>query len=350
MATIQDVAAKSGVSVATVSRVLNGSPRVSPEARDRVRAAIEALGYHPNLLGRNLRRTESRMLLVVAASIENPFYAGVVQGIEAAAHREGYNALLCNTDRDLDREAIYLGMLDQRLADGAVLLSPQLDARAMERLDARHPLVQCCEYLDGAAVPHVTVDNRAAARDAVRYLAGLGHRRIGMIMARTQYAATRVRLDGYRDALDEAGIAHDPALVAYGGFDFENGRTAAVALLARPPAQRPTALFCVSDLVAAGAIRAAREAGLSVPADVSVVGFDDIEYATMGEPRLTTVAQPRPDLGRVAVEVLLRRLRAGAEGRSDGTAEPESIDLPHALRIRESTAPPRNAGPREGTP
>jgi DNA-binding LacI/PurR family transcriptional regulator len=329
-ATIQDVAAKAGVSVATVSRVMNGSPRVSADAQARVLEAIDRLDYHPNLLGRNLRRTETRMVLVVLPSIANPFYAGIVEGIEETAHREGYNVLLCNTGSDPDRERLYLGMLSQRLADGAILMAPELGVEELERLCRSHPLVQCCEYLDGASVSHVTIDNRAAARDAVRHLIALGHQRIGLIMFEPFYASQHARIKGYRDALAESGIEAVQSIFAEGDYGYETGRLAARNMLRLPEAIRPTAIFAGSDLMALGAVQAAREAGLSVPKDLAVVGFDDIDVATMGEPQLTTVAQPQHDLGRVSMEVLLRQLR----GES---TVPEDIDLPHELRIREST-------------
>ena len=331
MATIQDVAAQAGVSVATVSRVMNGSPRVSPAAQARVLDAIDRLDYHPNLLGRNLRRTETRMVLVVLPTIANPFYAGIVQGIEETAHREGYNVLLCNTASDPERERLYLNMLSQRLADGAILLAPELGVQELERLCRSHPLVQCCEYLEGAAVSHVTIDNRAAARDAVRHLVSLGHTRIGLVMFEPCYVSQFARIYGYQDGMAEAGISYQQNYFAEGDFGFESGRAGGEQLLRLPGGVRPTAIFAGSDLMAMGVVQAAREAGLSVPKGLAVVGFDDIDVATMGEPQLTTVAQPQHDLGRVSMEVLLRQLR----GES---TVPEDIDLPHELRIRDSTA------------
>ena len=330
MATIQDVAALAGVSVATVSRVLNDSPRVSPEARTRVVEAIDRLDYRPNLLGRNLRRTETRMVLVVLPTIGNPFYARIVQGVEDTAHKEGYNVLLCNTGSDPGRERLYLGMLSQRLADGAILMAPELDVGEMERLCRSHPLVQCCEYLEGAAVSHVTIDNRAAARDAVRHLVSLGHLRIGMVSCRNHFVSTRNRFEGYKDALAEAGIPFDPESVEYGDYGFESGRRAAARLLDLPGARRPTALVAISDLMALGAVRAVQEAGLSVPKDIAVVGFDNIVYASMGEPQITTIAQPQYELGRTAMEILLRQLR----GESSA---PENVSIAHELLIQGST-------------
>jgi LacI family transcriptional regulator, repressor for deo operon, udp, cdd, tsx, nupC, and nupG len=330
MATIQDVAGQAGVSVATVSRVLNASPRVSPEARARVLEAIERLDYRPNLLGRNLRRTETRMVLVLLPTIANPFYARIVHGIEETAQHAGYNVLLCNTGSDKDRERLYLGMLSQRLADAAILMAPVLGVDEMESLCRSHPLVQCCEYLEGAAVSHVTIDNRAAARDAVRHLALLGRRRIGMLSCRNRFVSTRDRLDGYKDALLEAGIPYDESLVAYGDYGFASGRRAAATLFGRPAGERPTAVFAICDLMAIGALRAAHETGLSVPGDVAVAGFDNIIYSSMTEPQITTVAQPQVELGRTAMEILLRQLR----GES---VAPENIVIAHELLVRGST-------------
>ncbi len=330
MATIQDVATQAGVSVATVSRVINESPRVSPDARARVLEAIGRLDYRPNLLGRNLRRTEARVVLVVLPSISNPFYARIVEGIEDVARVEGFNVLLCNTGDEAERERVYLGMLSQRLADGAILMAPSLRVDELELLCHAHPLVQCCEFHAGATVSHVSVDDRAAARDAVRYLLSLGHRRIALVASHGSLVSDHCRFDGYRDALAEADVPFDPELVAYGRYDFATGRACGDAFFALPPPRRPTAVFAISDLAALGVVQAARAAGLRVPEDVGVVGFDDIAFASMVDPPLTTIAQPQYDLGRTAAEILFRQLR-------DPAAPPEDRFLPHRLVIRRST-------------
>lgn len=327
-ATIQDVAKAAGVSVATVSRVINNSPSVSGNTRDTVMEAIQKLNYQPNLLGRNLRRTETRLVLVLLPSIANPFYARVVKGIEDVAHKNGYNILLCNTDAEQNRERIYLDLLKSRLADGVVFLAPELSQEELTGIGRNYPVVQCCEYKEGAMVSRVSIDNFGAAYKAVRHLTGLGHRRIAMISARNNFLSTLRRQEGYRQALMDAGLERDETLIRFGDYGFNSGLRAANQLLALK--ERPTAIFSISDIMAIGAIRAARECGLCVPDDLAVMGFDNISFASMNHPKLTTISQPKYELGCVAMELLLSQIRAEMK-------EPQEVFLENELIIREST-------------
>lgn len=328
MATIQDVAKKAGVSVATVSRVLNSSPSVSQEAKEKVMNAIKELNYHPNLLGRNLRRMETKMILALLPNISNPFYARIVKGIEDVGHKNGYNVMLCNTDSDIKRERIYLELLKNRLSDGVIFMAPEMDKDELTLIGQNYPVVQCCEYKEGASVSHVSIDNFAAAYKAVKHLTGLGHQRIAMISSDNKFLSTKQREAGYKKALEDEGIKIDEALIKYGDYGFKSGLRAAKQLLL--PDLRPTAIFAISDLMAVGVIRAVKEAGLKVPEDVAVVGFDDISFASMYDPMLTTISQPKYDLGCVAMELLLKHI-------NEKLSEPQNIILEHELIIREST-------------
>lgn len=328
MATIQDVAKKAGVSVATVSRVLNDSPAVSHEAKEKVMNAIKELNYHPNLLGRNLRRMETKMILALLPNVSNPFYARIVKGIEDVGHKNGYNVMLCNTDSDIKRERIYLELLKNKLSDGVIFMAPEMDKDELTLIGQNYPVVQCCEYKEGARVSHVSIDNFAAAYKAVKHLTGLGHRRIGMISSDKNFLSVKQREAGYKKALQDEGIEFDENLVKYGDYGFKSGLRAAKQLLSMN--LRPTAIFAISDIMAIGAIRAAKEAGLKVPEDVAVVGFDNISFASMYDPMLTTISQPKYDLGCVAMELLLKHINGKL-------SEPQNIILEHELIIREST-------------
>lgn len=326
--TIQDVAKEAGVSVATVSRVLNNSGSVAKGTRDAVLEAIRRLNYRPNLLGRNLRRTETRLVLVLLPTIANPFYSRIVKGMEDVAIKNGYNIMLCNTDSNAERERVYLELLKNKLADGVIFMAPELGKEELSALGRDFPVVQCCEYKEDARVHHVKIDNFEAAEKAANHLISLGHKRIGMISSDNKFLSTRQREQGFRAALEAAGIEYDGQLAANGDYSFKSGRRAALNLLALR--NRPTAIFAISDVMAIGVLRAAREKGLRVPEDLAVIGFDNINFSSMCNPLLTTISQPKYDLGCMAMKLLLRDIR----GELD---EPVEIVLENELIIREST-------------
>jgi len=326
--TIQDVAKMAGVSVATVSRVLNNSSAVAKSTRDAVLEAIKKLDYRPNLLGRNLRRTETRMILVLLPTIANPFYSRIVKGMEDIALKNGYNIMLCNTDSNVDRERIYLELLKNKLADGVIFMAPELDGEELSLLGRDFPAVQCCEYKEDAEVSHVTIDNFEAAGKATKHLIALGHKRIGFISCSNKFLSTKRREQGFKAAIEAAGLEYDHQLVVYGDYSFKSGRRAALNLLNLK--DRPTAIFAISDVMAIGVLRAAKEKGLKVPEDLAVVGFDNISFSSMCDPTLTTISQPKYDLGCTAMELLLGNIRAGVN-------EPVEIVLENELIIREST-------------
>ena len=331
MATVEDVAREAGLSVATVSRVLNNSSAVRPETAARVRAAIERLGYVPNVSARNLRRNESRAILLLAPNFTNPFYTHVMTGVIGEARHHGYDVLLCSTAGDADKDRQLLEMLHNRRADGAILLACTRQHRWIRRYAERYPLVVCPEYVPGEDVPHVSIDNRSAAYEAVRYLIGLGHRRIGMLSAGNDYLSTHLRVEGYCDALREAGLARfetDFGL-ASADYSFASGHACAHRILAQP--ERPTAMFCVSDILALSVISAAQERGIAVPDGLTVVGFDDVDYTTMLHPFLTTVRQPCMQLGEQSMRLLLELMQGRRPAR-------RQLTLPYRLIERESSA------------
>ena len=326
--TIQDVAKAAGGSVATVSRVINNSEAVTESTREAVMSAIKILNYQPNLLGRNLRRTETRRLLVLLPNIGNPFYARIVKGIEDVAHKNGYNVMLCNTDSDAERERMYLELLKSRLADGVIFMAPVLGKEGLTEIGKSFPVVQCCEYTEGAQVSHVSIDNHAAAYKLTKHLISAGHQRIGMISCRGAVVSIMQRENGFKKALADSGIGFREELVKYGDYSFNSGLRAANQFVSMK--DRPTAIFAISDIMAIGALRSIRENNLKVPEDMAVAGFDNINFASMCNPTLTTISQPKYDMGCISMELLLRQIRGELK-------EPKEILLEYEIIIREST-------------
>ncbi|MCG8500760.1 MAG: LacI family DNA-binding transcriptional regulator [Firmicutes bacterium] len=328
MATIQDVAKRAGVSVATVSRVLNHSLSVREDTRKKVQVAIKDLNYQPNLLGRNLRRSETKMILVLLPTISNTFYVKIVKGIEEVGLRNGYNIMLCDTDSDKQREEVYLDLLKNKLIDGAIFMATELSKEELSEIGRYFPMIQCCEYKEGAEVSYISIDNFAAAYKAVQHLIELGHQRIGMISGTNHCISTFQREAGYKKALEDAGIAFDDALILKGEYGFKSGFRAAKQFLHRD--KRPTAIFAMSDMMAIGAMKAIKERGLQIPDDMAVVGFDNIRFSTMVEPQLTTISQPQYDIGCIAMDLLLKQMKGELK-------EPQHIFVEHELIIRKST-------------
>lgn len=328
MVTIQEVAKAAEVSVATVSRVLNNSPSVNPETRERVQEVIERLNYSPNLLGRNLRRSETKMILVLLPSISNPFYSKIVRGIEDVASRNSYNVMLCNTNSDLQKEKVYIDLLRNRLADGMILMASTLDRHELSQIGAQFPVVQCCEYKEGAKVSHVSIDNVEAAYKMTKHLIDLGHKRIGLITNSNQYVSSAQREEGYKRALKENNIKLDSDLIKYGDYSFRSGMLAAKEFLVMK--EMPTAIFAISDIMAIGVIKELKNNGLRVPEDMAVAGFDNISMASMYDPSLTTVSQHQYGLGGTSMELLLKQIR-------EELKEPQDALLEYELIIREST-------------
>ncbi len=329
MATIVDVARAAGCSVATVSRVLNGKRAQEGELAHRVLDAARALDYVPNSAARNLRKSESRVILILLPNVTNPYYAHILSGIGDAAYRHGYSHFLCNTGNRREREEAVLGRLTRRQADGAILMATELGSAWLKPYAERYPIVQCSEFDPEVDIAHVSVDNYRAALEVMDHLMGLGHRKIGIISSENRYSSTAQRMEGYCDALKREGlpVSEDYIRCADAGYSFKSGFDAAVSLLSQE--ERPTALFCISDVLALGAIAGARELGLSVPGDVAVVGFDDVEHTTMFRPYLTTVGQPCYDIGYRAMEMLI--------GLLGGEEVPRELKLAHRLTVRESS-------------
>lgn len=307
-ATILDVARRAGVSTATVSRALAAPERVAEDTRSKVIAAIAATGYTPNASARNLRARSTKIVLALVPGMSNTFFTPILNAIEDTLSSAGYGMIIGDTGNSPQKEAHYTRFILAGQVDGVILFTGHLPRDGdLTPASDRVPIVLVCNEIVGDDSYSVfDVDNRDAARRATAHLIAAGHRHIGHIAGADYNVEAGERLRGYRDALEAAGIVPDDSAIWPGGFRFEDGVLAAKAFLALK--KRPTAVFAAADDGAIGFIRTVRDAGVRTPEDVSVVGFDDIDYASVIEPPLTTVRQPRADLGRLAAEDLLGRM------------------------------------------
>ena len=302
MASLRDVASRAGVSLATASRVASGVDGVRPETRARVEGAMRDLLYVPPG-----RKSATGAIGLLVPELTNPIFPALAQAMEARATEAGLATILCNTRAAAFREADYVHMLLDRRVDGMIFIACEMTHLGGEHehyarlLEEGAKLVFVNGALDGIDVPCVSVDERHAGFLATRHLIALGHRRIGFVAGPADYLPTREKAAGRIDALSREGLSPD-GLVVHGEFTLEGGRSSARALLSRP--DRPTAVICSSDVIAIGVLQVARELGLRIPSDLSIVGFDGIEAATWVEPELTTVAQPIDQIASTAVELL----------------------------------------------
>lgn len=302
---VQKIAQMAGVSVATVSRVLNNSDRVKPANRQKVLAAIEESHYQPNLLARQLRTARSSMILVLVSDISNPFCAEVVKGIEAQAEKNGYRILLCNSGADIARSRSSLQLLSGKVVEGIITMNAFDRLPELSALIGEAPWVQCAEHDDSGQIACVGIDDEDAAQSVVHYLAGGGRQRIALINHDLRYRYARLRQQGYITQLNKQQLSWQ--VIAYASeLSFSAGKTAMQQLLA--DRVQPDAVFAVSDTLAAGAMAAIHQAGLRTPQDIAVVGFDGSELAEMMSPPLTTLAQPSQAIGRRACELLLQKI------------------------------------------
>lgn len=330
--THKDVAERAGVSVATVSYVLNNGPRpVAPETRLKVEEAIAELGYYPNELARSLRLQQSSTIGLILPNIMNPVFAEIAHELESVCRREGFLLLLCNSDRQHDREEHFIQILRAKQVDG-VVITPHDDPVALIQplVQARIPVVVLEHDLPG--VHCIVMDEQQGGRIATQHLIDLGHQRIALLRRTPSSALSRERFIGYRQALVAAGIAFDPRLVLECAAGQTAGAQAMQQLLAL--AEPPTAVFTHNDVLAMGALYAIRQAGLRAPDDISVVGYDDISSAAYFSPSLTTVRSPKAELGALAGRTILDLVRH----KSD--MPPQTVTLPVELVVRASTAPP----------
>ncbi|MBN1139253.1 MAG: LacI family DNA-binding transcriptional regulator [Anaerolineae bacterium] len=333
MPTVQDVARLAGVAPITVSRVVNDSGYVSEKTRRKVQAAIAELNYVPNTVARSLRLSRTHTLALVLTDIANPFWTTVARSVEDVANQAGFSVFLCNTDESVTKQDAYLRALLEKRVDGVLLVPAQTDAGLIPWLQGQNtPVVVLDRRVSHRQVDAVRCDSEDGAVMLVNHLLDLGHRRIAVLGGPPAVSTSVDRVAGYRRAMAAAGIDVPAEWVCYGQFTQASGYEMAHDLLRLDP--RPTALLGVNNFIALGAWRAAKEAGLRVPRDLSLVAFDDFASAFVAEPFLTVVDQPAAEMGRRAAELLLARLQA------DAPPDYQELVLPVHVIVRSSTAPP----------
>lgn len=326
--TIKEVAAMAKVSVATISRVINNDPAVTPATRERVLQVIEEMDYQPNLIGRHLRRSQTKKVIVLIPSISNQFYSKIITRIETTARNYGYKIMVCMSHSDKETELEYIEMLTTKVVDGMIFLSSKLDAKEMSAIAQKYPVVQCCEYIEGSQTDIVSIDNEKAAFDAVSILLEQGHSSIAFFGAKEKYNSGILREKGYHRALQEHGIKIDEKYLFFDGYSYPSGERMAMELLSL--SKRPSAVFCVSDSIAIGCIKKLIDCGIKVPEEISVMGFDDTSIAKMYNPAISTVAQPQVEIGEMAMELLIKNMTENRKTISFNF-------LPHHLVLRETT-------------
>ncbi|HKN51397.1 MAG TPA: LacI family DNA-binding transcriptional regulator [Amycolatopsis sp.] len=328
--TLKDVATLAGVSVKTVSNVVNGYAFVKPENRRRVEEALASTGYRPNVGARNLRRGRTGFLALMVPELSIPYFGELAGLVITAARARGWNVLIEQTQGTRERERETLASLGQHLVDGALVHPEAVQALDFPDVTSGIPFVLLGEHAVDVPIDHVAIDNVAAARVAVSHLAGLGRRRIAAIGRNPARGTSEQRLAGYRLGLADADLAYADDLVAPAEkYHRAHGAAAMRALLALP--SRPDAVFCFNDLLAIGALRSVAEQGLRVPEDVAIVGFDNNEESAFSLPALTTIAPDKAALAEAAIDLVHRRITG------DRTSPPQDVQTPFSLEIREST-------------
>jgi LacI family transcriptional regulator len=331
--TITDVARQAGVSVSTVSHVVNGTRRVAPATASAVQAAIDAIGYSPNVLARSLKTASTRSVGIAVSTISNPYFSDIICSIGTECARLGMMVFLSDTEDSPARELEVVAALHQRRVDG-IILAPSADPER-RALNYLRDVCLPCVLVDRTPDPEfdqVGVNNREAMRALVDHVAALGHRRIGYVGGNPGFQTTLERIAGYRDCLQGRAISFDERFLVMGSATTNSATAATTALLALPAP--PTAIVAGNNLAMIGVMRAVRARGLRVPDDISLAGFDDFEWADCFEPRLTLVAQPCEEIGRRAASLLIERIAAPK-------GERRTIHLDASIVLRDSCGRPR---------
>jgi DNA-binding LacI/PurR family transcriptional regulator len=332
--TMQQIADRAGVSIGTVSHVINGTARVRPKLSQRVLEAIRELGFQPSALAQGLRRNRTNMLGMIIPDVTNPFFPEVVRGAEDVAFKHSYRVVLCNADNNPAKEASYLADLRSFRVAGLLIIpaaGSDLALAAVTGNPAHPPVVcldRCPEAWPGDAV---LVANELGAYNATKYLIQAGHRHLAVITGPPHLPSAAERLKGFESACAEAHLPVGPEFIQYASFDTRSGFEAAKRVLRMLP--RPTGIFACNDLMALGVLHAARDRGLRCPEDISIVGFDSLEFCEYTSPALTSVYQPGYQLGATGARILLDRIKGF-------TGEPKRVVLETELKIRSSVMPP----------
>ncbi len=322
--TIKDIAKRLDISYATVSRALNDRYGVHPKTRERIVKAARELNYRPNAIARGLVTRHTETIGLVIPDITNPFFPELARGIEDRADEEGYSVFLCNTNWEKDRELRYLSLLSEKRVDG-IILAPvtRKPSRNRAYTDKSRPLVFVSDARRGMGTGYVTIDNHRGGYLAASHLTATGYKKIGFFGAAEDELTTEERYQGFTAALEEAGIHETDRYVRFGDYSTRTGSRLITEMIRA--GDYPDAVFAVNDLFALSVMQGVREAGLYIPGDVAVIGFDDIPFASFPEIQLTTVSQPKYRMGRMAVDLLLNKIRKTPGEKEEILLEPQLI-------------------------
>lgn len=332
MATVKDIAKIAGVSTATVSRALAEPDKVANSTRLKVEKVAADIGYLPNAMARNLRRSEAKSIVVIIPDITNPMFTDIITGLESIAHRKNYNVLIGDAGNEPTRAQNYFELVESKQVDGVLSLTSDIPESALIHPNGslRFPVVMACEYHAGSTIPSVHIDNEFSAKKAIEYLIVMGHYKIACITGPIDNPNCKSRLKGFTQSMKQRDLIVPEHFIVEGDFSFFSGYSLARQLLSNP--DRPTAIFCHSDEIAIGVLKMASELNIKVPEQLSVIGFDNIANSEYCAPGLTTIHQPGNLIGESAMKLLLDIL-------SGKKPNPE-LTLPTQLIVRESSAPP----------
>lgn len=332
--TIYDVAREAGVSIAAVSQVMNGKGKISEERRTEILKVMEKLNYQPSVIASALTGKKTYTLGLLVPDISNPFFAEIARAVEDQGHNLGYSLVICSTDNKDERVERYLSLLQQKSVDG-MIIGTGMDNKDMltPLLERSIPVVMIAREMPDLAVHTVVVDDLVGGTLSARHLLELGHTRMAILAEHAKVISSRERVKGFLTTLEEAGIQLPDDRVRNCRYTVEDGKREAIELLEKPAAERPTALFCCNDMLAIGALQAAKQLKLRVPEDVSVIGFDNTILASVTDPPLTTIAQPIEPMGKKVVDLLIHELKKKSQAKQRVVMLPELI-------IRQSTAAP----------
>jgi LacI family transcriptional regulator len=334
MPNLLDIAKRAGVAPITVSRVINNSGYVSLVTRERVEAAVKELGYVPNTIARGLRSKRTHTLALIVTDITNPYFTSMARGVEDVAGASNYTVIYCNTDESETKEEKYANMLAQRQVDGVLLVPSRGNAKTIKFLKLNDVNVVLLDRrISEMGTDIVYSDSKNGANRLIKLLIGLGHKRIAIISGHKGVSTSMDRVAGYQQALMEAGLSENE-LIYYGAFNEESGYQLANQAMLQTP--KPTAIFGANNFIAMGIIKALHNLNLDVPGDVSVVGFDDLPEAMFMKPFLTVARQPAYEMGRLAAELLLKRITG------EIPEEHRELILPVEIVVRESSGPNKN--------
>lgn len=336
MVTLKDVAEEASVSVATVSYVVNDTRYVSPELTERVENAMKKLGYHQNQLARGLKTEKTKTLGVVVSDITTPFFSTLVRGVEDATIQNDHNLIIGNSDETLKKEDLYIDLLIGKKVDGLIISPTKKEKKNIQKVSNMDvPLVFVDREIEDIQAPKILSENKKGAYKATKHLLELGHHRIGIVLGLKGVGTTAERLEGYKKALNEKSIPINEELIVRGYSSIEGGEEAAVKLLSLD--KPPTAIFSTNNKINLGTQKAIKKLGFACPQDVSLVGFDDSDWASIFEPTLTTVAQDPYQIGSEASELLFESIEAKEQGEK--RQREKEVRIPTELIVRNSTAP-----------